>query len=38
MFYRQRMLIIDGKYNSDDGLSTTAMINRQREDKSKEIE
>jgi hypothetical protein len=26
MFYRQRMLVIDGKYNSDDGLSTTAMI------------
>jgi hypothetical protein len=27
MFYRQRMLVIDGKYNNDDGLSTTAMIN-----------
>jgi hypothetical protein len=27
MFYRQRKLVIDGKYNSDDGLSTTAMIN-----------
>jgi hypothetical protein len=26
MFYRQRKLVIDGKYNSDDGLSTTAMI------------
>jgi hypothetical protein len=26
MFYRQRMLVIDGKYNSDDGLSTAAMI------------
>jgi hypothetical protein len=26
MFYRQRMLVIDGKYNSDDGLSTTTMI------------
>jgi hypothetical protein len=26
MFYRQRMLFIDGKYNSDDGLSTTTMI------------
>jgi hypothetical protein len=23
MFYRQRRLVIDGKYNSDDGLSTT---------------
>jgi hypothetical protein len=27
-----------GKYNSDDGLSTTAMINRQIEDKSRKIE
>jgi hypothetical protein len=27
MFYRQHMLVIDGKYSSDDGLSTTAMIN-----------
>jgi hypothetical protein len=27
MFYRQCMLVIDGKYSSDDGLSTTAMIN-----------
>ena len=27
MFYRQRMLVIDGKYNNDDGLSTTMMIN-----------
>jgi hypothetical protein len=27
MFYRQRMLVIDGKYNNDDGLSTTTMIN-----------
>jgi len=26
MFYRQRMLVIDGKYNNDDGLSTTVMI------------
>jgi hypothetical protein len=26
MFYRQRMLVIDGKYNSDDGLSTIVMI------------
>jgi hypothetical protein len=26
MFHRQRMLVIDGKYNSDDGLSTTTMI------------
>ena len=26
MFHRQRMLVIDGKYNSDDGLSTVAMI------------
>jgi hypothetical protein len=27
MFYRQRMLVIDGKYNNDDGLITTVMIN-----------
>jgi hypothetical protein len=27
MFYRQHMLVIDGKYNNDDGLSTVAMIN-----------
>jgi hypothetical protein len=26
MFYRQCMLVIDGKYSSDDGLSTAAMI------------
>jgi hypothetical protein len=38
MFYRQRKLVIDGKYNSNDGLSTTAMINRKREDKSRKIE
>jgi hypothetical protein len=25
MFYRQRMLVIDGKYNNDDGLSTGIM-------------
>jgi hypothetical protein len=25
MFYRQRMLVIDGKYNNDDGLSTDKM-------------
>jgi hypothetical protein len=25
MFYRQRMLVIDGKYNNDDGLSTGTM-------------
>ena len=25
MFYRLRMLFIDGKYNSDDGLSTGIM-------------
>jgi hypothetical protein len=25
MFYRQRMLVIDGKYSSDDGLSTGIM-------------
>jgi hypothetical protein len=25
MFYRQCMLLIDGKYNSDDGLSTGRM-------------
>jgi hypothetical protein len=38
MFYRQRKLVIDGKYNSNDGLSTTAMINRKIEDKSRKIE
>jgi hypothetical protein len=38
MFYRQRKLVIDGKYNSNDGLSITMMINRQREDNSKKIE
>jgi cytosine/uracil/thiamine/allantoin permease len=26
MIYKQRMLIIDGKYNNDDGLSTETMI------------
>ena len=26
MFYRQRILVIDGKYSSDDGLSIAAMI------------
>jgi hypothetical protein len=25
MFYRQCMLVIDGKYNNDDGLSTGRM-------------
>jgi hypothetical protein len=25
MFYRQRMLVIEGKYNRDDGLSTSIM-------------
>jgi hypothetical protein len=25
MFYRQRMLVIDGKYNNKDGLSTGRM-------------
>ena len=25
MFYRQRMLVIDGKYSSDDGLSIGRM-------------
>jgi hypothetical protein len=38
MFYRQRKLVIDGKYNSNDGLSTVAMINRKIEDKSRKIE
>jgi hypothetical protein len=38
MFYRQCKLVINGKYNSDDGLSTTAMINRKIEDKSRKIE
>jgi len=32
------MLVIDGKYNTDDGLSTVAMINGKIEDKSKKIE
>jgi hypothetical protein len=27
MFYRQCILVIDGKYSSDDGLSRTTMIN-----------
>ena len=27
VFYRQHILVIDGKYSSDDGLSTAAMIN-----------
>jgi hypothetical protein len=26
MFYRQRILVIDGKYISDDGLSKATMI------------
>jgi hypothetical protein len=26
MFYRQHMLVIDGKYNIDDGLSIATMI------------
>jgi hypothetical protein len=26
VFYRQHILVIDGKYSSNDGLSTTAMI------------
>jgi hypothetical protein len=38
MFYRQRKLVIDGKYISNDGLSTTPMINRKIEDKSRKIE
>jgi hypothetical protein len=38
MFNRQHMLVIDGKYNTDDGLSTAAMINRKIEDKSRKIE
>jgi hypothetical protein len=25
MFYKQRMLVIDGKYNNDDGLSIGIM-------------
>jgi hypothetical protein len=25
MFYRQRMLVIEGKYSNDDGLSTGIM-------------
>jgi hypothetical protein len=25
MFYKQRMIFIDGKYNNDDGLSTGTM-------------
>jgi hypothetical protein len=38
IFNRQRMLVIDGKYRSNDGSSTAAMINRQIEDKSRKIE
>jgi hypothetical protein len=38
MFNRQHLLVIDGKYNSDDGLSITAMINRKIEDKYRKIE
>jgi hypothetical protein len=38
MFYRQCKLVINGKYSSDDGLSTAAMINRKIEDKSRKIE
>jgi hypothetical protein len=38
MFYRQCKLVIDGKYKNNDGLSTTSMINMQREDKSKKIQ
>jgi hypothetical protein len=26
MFYRQRMLVIDGKYNSEDDMSTRRRI------------
>jgi hypothetical protein len=26
MFYRQHRLVIDGKYSSDDGLSTTVKM------------
>jgi hypothetical protein len=26
MFYRQRMLVIEGKYNNDDGLSKGIMF------------
>ena len=28
MYYRNCKLVIDGKYSSNDGLSTTPMINR----------
>jgi hypothetical protein len=38
MFNMQHVLVIDGKYNIDDGFSTTAMINRKIEDKSRKIE
>jgi hypothetical protein len=38
MFYRKHKLVIDGKYSSNDGLSTTPMINRQIEDKARKIE
>jgi hypothetical protein len=37
MFNMQHMLVIDGKYNNDDGLITTMMINRKIEDKSRKI-
>ena len=38
MYYRNRKLVIDGKYSSNDGLSTTPMINRKIEDKARKIE
>jgi hypothetical protein len=38
MFYRKHKLVIDGKYSSNDGLSTTPMINRKIEDKARKIE
>ena len=38
IFNKQRMLVIDGKYKSNDGLITTTMINRKIEDKSRKIE
>jgi hypothetical protein len=38
IFNMQHMLVIDGKYSSDDGLSIATMINSQIEDKSRKIE
>jgi hypothetical protein len=38
MFYRKHKLVIDGKYSSNDGLSTATMINRKIKYKPRKIE